>query len=100
MNETYFSPIQPQGTDPRLSRPERRETKRSEGARSQAKEVARKAREVASALPDVRLHFRIDPQTNDVTVVIVDKVTERVVRTIPPDKLRELAQGGLVELLT
>ncbi len=63
-------------------------------------QAASSVQQVASALPDVRLHFRIDPKTNDVTVVLVDKGTERVIRTIPPDKLRELARGELVELLT
>lgn len=48
---------------------------------------------------NVRLHFKVDPQTHDVTVLMVDMATRRVIRSIPPEELRQLDEGELVELL-
>jgi hypothetical protein len=50
------------------------------------------------ALPNVSLHFKIDASTNEVTVLILDKGTREVIRTIPPDELSKLRQGELLEL--
>lgn len=73
---------------------------------------AAKAAERASAQPatpkpaargsspnSIRLHFKIDPKTNDVTVFMVDTVSRRVIRTIPPEELQKLNEGDLVEML-
>lgn len=48
---------------------------------------------------NIRLHFKIDPQTDDVTVFMVDTSARRVIRTIPPEELQKLNEGDLVELL-
>ena len=47
---------------------------------------------------DVRLRFEIDPKTNEVTILLVDVASRRVVRTIPPDELRKMAENELVDL--
>jgi hypothetical protein len=52
----------------------------------------------ARPLPNISLHFKIDSQTNQVTVLILDKATREVIRTIPPEELKELRQGELLEL--
>jgi uncharacterized FlaG/YvyC family protein len=44
------------------------------------------------------LRFKVDPDTQEVRVLMVDTATRRVVRTIPPDELKNLAEGELVEL--
>jgi uncharacterized FlaG/YvyC family protein len=55
---------------------------------------------VVDAPHDVRLNFKIESGTNDITVVVVDKTTDRIIRTIPPDELRRLGEGSLIQLLT
>ena len=48
---------------------------------------------------NVQLHFRIDPDTHDITVLMVDSASRRVIRAIPPEELDKLSQGDLVEML-
>jgi hypothetical protein len=57
-------------------------------------------RPATDGLRNIRLHFKIDPKTEELTVLMVDTATQRVVRTIPPDELRQMTQGDLVEVLT
>jgi uncharacterized FlaG/YvyC family protein len=47
---------------------------------------------------NVRLHFRVDPKTHEVTVLMVDKASHRVIRSIPPEEIGKLKEGDLVEL--
>jgi len=49
---------------------------------------------------NVHLQFKIDPDTNDITVIVMDKESEQVIRTIPPEELSELVEGDLLEVLT
>ena len=49
-------------------------------------------------LQNVRLHFRVDPKTHEVTVLMVDKASRKVIRSIPPEELGKLQDGDLVEL--
>jgi uncharacterized FlaG/YvyC family protein len=68
---------------------------------SKAKDKASEAGKMSSnpdAFNNVRLHFRVDPKTHEVTVLMVDKATHRVVRSIPPEELGKLKEGDLVEL--
>jgi uncharacterized FlaG/YvyC family protein len=60
----------------------------------------RKSQPVQNSLADLRLKFRVDPDSNDVTVLIMDKATDKVIRTIPPEELKNLREGGLIELTT
>lgn len=66
------------------------------GAGQKAKDS--KPEKVASALADVSLKFQIDAKTNDVTIFILDKVSRQVVRTIPPDDMKKMGPGELLEL--
>ncbi len=50
------------------------------------------------SLADVHLHFKVDPVTHEVTVLVLDKTNNKVIRTIPPEELAQLQQGGLLEL--
>jgi hypothetical protein len=50
-------------------------------------------------LRNVRLKFKVDPQTNDITVLMIDVASRRVIRAIPPEELQKLDEGELVELL-
>jgi uncharacterized FlaG/YvyC family protein len=47
---------------------------------------------------DVSLEFKVDPDNQDVTVLILDKKSRKVIRTIPPEELSKLREGDLVEL--
>jgi hypothetical protein len=51
-------------------------------------------------LSDVLLRFKVDPSTKQVTVLVVDKSSRKVVRTIPPEELKTLNEGELFELFT
>jgi hypothetical protein len=52
-----------------------------------------------AAFRNIHLRFKIDPHSHEVTVLMIDTTTRRVIRTIPADQLRQLAEGELVELL-
>lgn len=47
---------------------------------------------------DVSLKFRIDAKTNDVTILVLDRANQKVVRTIPPEELNKLDPGELLEM--
>jgi uncharacterized FlaG/YvyC family protein len=56
-----------------------------------------------SALPvgngsDITIHFRVDEETKDLTVFIVDRESKRVLRSIPSDELNKLSAGDLLKL--
>jgi hypothetical protein len=48
---------------------------------------------------NLKPQFRVDPETSDITVLMVDSKSGRVMRTIPADELRKLKEGELVQLL-
>jgi hypothetical protein len=48
---------------------------------------------------DVCLKFRVDKDTNAITVFVVDRASDRVLRCIPPDELQKLNAGDLVKLV-
>jgi FlaG protein len=47
---------------------------------------------------DIRLKFMVDSQSKEVTVLILDRASQRVLRTIPADELSRLKEGDLIEL--
>jgi uncharacterized FlaG/YvyC family protein len=49
-------------------------------------------------LGDVSLKFEIDRKTHDVTILILDRSTRQVVRTIPPDEMSKMDPGELLQL--
>lgn len=53
---------------------------------------------IVGSLSEVRLHFKVDPVTHEVTVLVLDRTTRKVIRTIPPEELAKLQQGELLEL--
>jgi uncharacterized FlaG/YvyC family protein len=63
---------------------------------------AEKAAAAAPAQGQARqLHprFKVDPDTQQVTVLLLDPDTKRVVRTIPAEELKNVAEGELFEML-
>lgn len=47
---------------------------------------------------DVRLKFLVDSKTNDVTVLVLDKASRQIIRTIPTEELNNLTRGDLVTI--
>ena len=47
---------------------------------------------------NVQLKFKVDAETNDVTILILDRQSHRVIRTIPAEEISKLKEGDLVEL--
>ena len=47
---------------------------------------------------DVRLKFLVDTKTNDVTVLVLDKTSRQIIRTIPTEELQNLSRGDLVTI--
>ena len=67
----------------------------------QEKPVEQKPTETAAAPVlngDVRLKFLVDAKTNDVTVLVLDKTSRQIIRTIPTDELKNLTRGDLVTI--
>ncbi len=52
----------------------------------------------AKPLGDVSLKFKVDEDTHDVTVFIVDNASKKVVRTIPPEEMAKINAGELLQL--
>jgi uncharacterized FlaG/YvyC family protein len=74
----------------------RPESKTKDQTPEAAKQAAANANSVLQS--NVRLHFRVDPKTHEVTVLMVDQASKRVVRSIPPEEIGKLKEGDLVEL--
>ena len=51
----------------------------------------------AGAYSATRLQFQVDAKTNDVIILIRDKDTDKIVRTIPGDAIKDLPPGQLLQ---
>jgi uncharacterized FlaG/YvyC family protein len=49
-------------------------------------------------LGDVSLKFEVDEHTHDVTILILDRSSHEVVRTIPPEEMSSMDPGDLLQL--
>lgn len=52
----------------------------------------------ASSPSNVSIHFRLDDNTHELTVFVVDRKTKRVIRSIPASELHKLQAGDLLQL--
>lgn len=50
-----------------------------------------------SALNKTALRFRVDMETHKVTIMIVDKATDKVIATVPPEAIKDIPSGQLLE---
>ena len=50
------------------------------------------------SLANVSIHFRVDNETDDVTVFLVDRKSRKVLRSIPASELQKLQIGDLLKL--
>ena len=107
MSEHYVSPISGpadqgfQGSLRPVERYSRTEAAERSSARGDPSESIRAHQEHSITDPtNVHLQFKIDPETNDITVIVMDRESEQVIRTIPPEELSDLVEGDLLEVLT
>lgn len=56
-----------------------------------------KSNQAANAYSATRLQFQVDAKTNDVIILIKDKDTDKVVRTIPGDAIKDLPPGQILQ---
>jgi flagellar protein FlaG len=56
-----------------------------------------KTNQAASAYSATRLQFQVDAKTNDVIILIMDKNSDQVVRTIPSEAIKDLPPGQLLQ---
>jgi uncharacterized FlaG/YvyC family protein len=61
---------------------------------------AKSAYSSAAANNGTKLQFRVDEKSNDVTIMIMDKATDKVIRTIPPEAIKDIPVGQLMEYST
>jgi uncharacterized FlaG/YvyC family protein len=52
-----------------------------------------------SNLEDVSLRFRVNEDTNEITVYVIDRASRRVLRTVPPEEFTKLQAGDLLQLM-
>ncbi len=48
---------------------------------------------------DTFLRFMVDEKSNDITVYVVDRASQRVMRSIPPNEVNNLKAGDLLKLM-
>jgi uncharacterized FlaG/YvyC family protein len=48
---------------------------------------------------NVFLKFKVDEDTRNITVYVIDRETKRVLRSIPPEEMNKLQTGDLLELI-
>jgi uncharacterized FlaG/YvyC family protein len=53
---------------------------------------------MGSGTANVSVQFRVDEETNDVTVFLVDRKSKKILRTIPSSELQKLQIGELLKL--
>jgi uncharacterized FlaG/YvyC family protein len=72
---------------------------RAKAEESNAEKLVKSQNENAPGRPaDVGLLFRVNADTQDVTVYLLNRTTQEVIRTIPPNELFKLTPGDLINL--
>lgn len=67
---------------------------------NQAKATPQASYEPVGQPKDTCLRFKVDENTNDVTVYVLDRSSRQILRTIPADQMRKLQSGDLLDLLS
>jgi uncharacterized FlaG/YvyC family protein len=51
-----------------------------------------------NSLENVSIHFRVDDETNNVTIFLVDRQSKKVLRSIPSSELQKMQIGDILKL--
>lgn len=52
----------------------------------------------AAAFSSIRVQFQVDEKTDDVVILIRDSQSDKILRTIPADAIKDLPPGQLMDL--
>jgi uncharacterized FlaG/YvyC family protein len=88
--------------EPKVAETKTAEVKAAESQAAKAKEAAA-SEEARAALPikemsNVHLKYSVNPDTKELTVLVIDRASHKVIRTIPSEELSKLKQGDLFQL--
>jgi uncharacterized FlaG/YvyC family protein len=98
MSNMMINPVSHSGLE-HIDSLKRTEQKQRPAIKQQAAKSA-KAYGSSNNNDGTRLQFRVDEKTNDVTIMIMDKETDKVIRTIPPEAIKDIPTGQLMEYST
>lgn len=101
MNEISINPISSvrpseSGVLAKIIVPNKAETATSESDKS-AKQMENEL-DQAKSFSNVSIHFKVDEETQELTVFVVDRTSRRVIRSIPASELNKLQAGDLLKL--
>jgi len=60
---------------------------------------AEKATLPLTTMADVILKFKVNEETRNITLYVIDRESKRVLRSIPPEEMNKLQAGDILELL-
>jgi len=84
------------------SAPKAVETAKKEAAvikKEAVEQAAQKPAQVPLISRDTNLKFQVDDKTHQVTIMIMDRATNKVITTIPPDKIKDVPPGDLLQYM-
>jgi hypothetical protein len=105
MNSSSIQPIgsaqqtENGGTNPLLTT--QLETLNQARLRAETPQTEAKARpevERLNSLENISIHFRVDEETSNVTIFLVDRKSHKVLRSIPAAELQKMQIGDLLKL--
>jgi uncharacterized FlaG/YvyC family protein len=70
----------------------------SRTATPQAEAKAKPEVKISNSLENISIHFRVDEETNNVTIFLVDRKSHKVLRSIPAAELQKMQIGDLLKL--
>ncbi len=70
----------------------------SRTATSQTEAKAKPEVKSSNSLENISIHFRVDEDTNNVTIFLVDRKSRKVLRSIPAAELQKMQIGDLLKL--
>jgi len=56
-----------------------------------------KTAQASSAYAQTRLQFQVDSKTNDIIILIKDKESDKIVRTIPSEAIKDIPPGQILQ---
>ena len=85
--------VQQQASAPKVDMP-----KPAEPVVETKKEKAPEVKSAPVMTSDVTLKFIVDQESNNITVLVLDRANQRVIRAIPPEELNQFRGGDLLSL--